>query len=328
MKLVFAGTPEFARVSLEALVESGRVPVAVYTQPDRPAGRGKKLSASPVKRYAQEHDIPVVQPSTLRDDDAIAALRALEPDFLVVAAYGLILPQAVLDIPSQGCLNVHASILPRWRGAAPIQAAILAGDETTGISLMRMTAGLDCGPVFHSAELAIGADETAGELHDRLAELGGRTLVEHYDDIVTGRVQAVPQDDAVATYAPKIDKHDALIDWTRPAVEVARRVRAYNPFPGAYTHTGGPPGVGEPSGPMGQSGLEPVPQRTRVKIWRAAVADASGAPGEILQFARNAIVVACGEGAVRLEELQLPGKRRAPAREFVGQIDLAGQRLG
>ena len=322
MKLVFAGTPEFARVSLEALVESGRIPVAVYTQPDRPAGRGKKLSASPVKRYAEEHDIPVIQPATLRDEHAVAALRALEPDFLVVAAYGLILPQVVLDIPSHGCLNVHASILPRWRGAAPIQAAILAGDESTGISLMRMTAGLDCGPVFHSEELAIGADETAGELHDRLAELGGRTLVAHYDDIVTGRLQAVPQDDALATYAPKIDKQEALIDWTLPAVEVARRVRAYNPFPGAYTHVGGP------SGPTGQSGVKPLSQRTRVKIWRAVTVDGEGEPGKILQFERDAIVVACGEGAVRLGELQLPGKRRAPAHEFVGQIDLAGQRLG
>ena len=310
MRLVFAGTPEFARVSLQALVASGRIPVAVYTQPDRPAGRGKKLTASPVKRFAEERGIPVEQPASLREDDAVAALRALEPDFLVVAAYGLILPQAVLDIPSHGCLNVHASILPRWRGAAPIQAAILAGDETTGISLMGMTAGLDCGPVFHREELAIGSNETAGELHDRLAELGGRTLVEHYDDIVEGRLQSVPQDDALATYAPKIDKQDAAIDWALPAAELARRVRAYNPFPGAYTH------------------LTPPIQGARLKVWRATPVDGDGEPGEVLRFERDAIVVACGDGAVRLDELQLPGKRRAPAHEFVGQIDLAGQRLG
>ena len=206
MRLVFAGTPEFARASLEALVESGRKPVAVYTQPDRPAGRGKKLTASPVKQYAIEHGIPVHQPISLRDDAAVEVLRALRPDLFVVAAYGLILPQAVLDIPTHGCINVHASILPRWRGAAPIQAAILAGDPTTGISLMRMTAGLDCGPVFHTEEIAIAAGETAGELHDRLAALGGEVLAARLDDVVQGRLEAVDQDDALATYAPKIEK--------------------------------------------------------------------------------------------------------------------------
>jgi methionyl-tRNA formyltransferase len=306
MKLVFAGTPEFARASLEALVESGRQPAAVYTQPDRPAGRGKKLTASPVKRHAVEHGIPVYQPASLRDDAAVEELRALQPDLLIVAAYGLILPQAVLDIPTHGCINVHASILPRWRGAAPIQAAILAGDATTGISLMRMTAGLDCGPVYHIDEIAIGAGETAGELHDRLAALGANALVEHLDDIIAGRLQAVDQDDSLATYAPKIDKQDAEIDWGLPAAEVARRVRAYNPFPGAFTHE----------------------RETRLKVWRAAPTDGSGEPGEVLHFGSDAIVVACGEGALRLDELQLPGKRRAPAHEFAGQTDLSGRRLG
>ncbi len=306
MNLVFAGTPEFARASLEALVEAGRIPIAVYTQPDRPAGRGKKLTASPVKRYALEHGIPVYQPATLRDDAAVEELRALQPDLLVVAAYGLILPQTVLDIPTHGCINVHASILPRWRGAAPIQAAILAGDETTGISLMRMTAGLDCGPVFHVADIAIGAEETAGDLHDRLAALGATTLVEKLDDIVAGRLEAVDQDDSLATYAPKIDKQDAEIDWRLPAAEVARRIRAYNPFPGAFTHAG----------------------ETRLKIWSARPVDGAGAPGEVLQFDSDAIVVACGDGALRLDELQLPGKRRAPTHEFAGQTDLSGRRLG
>ena len=312
MRLVFAGTPEFARASLEALVEAGVAPVAAYTQPDRPAGRGKKLTASPVKRYALEHGIPVVQPATLRAEAAVEELRALRPDVLVVAAYGLILPQAVLDIPTHGCVNVHASILPRWRGAAPIQAAILAGDAKTGISLMRMTAGLDCGPVFHVAETAIGAEETAGELHDRLAALGAATLVERLDDIVSGRLVAVEQDDALATYAPKIDKQDAEIDWQLPAADIVRRVRAYNPFPGAFTYCGS----------------EIASETQRLKIWRASVADGSGDPGEMLRFGPDAVIVACGKGALRLEELQLPGKRRAPTHEFAGQIDLSGRRLG
>lgn len=312
MRIVFAGTPEFARASLEALVKAGNAPVAAYTQPDRPAGRGKKLTASPVKHYALEHGIPVYQPVTLRAEAAVEELRALHPDVLVVAAYGLILPQAVLDIPTHGCVNVHASILPRWRGAAPIQAAILAGDTKTGISLMRMTAGLDCGPVFYVAETAIGAEETAGELHDRLAALGARALVERLDDIVSGRLDAVEQDDANATYAPKIDKQHAEIDWRLPADEIMRRVRAYNPFPGAFTYCG----------------REPARETQRLKIWRATPADGSGDPGEVLQFGADAVVVACGDGALRLDELQLPGKRRAPAREFAGQIDLSGRRLG
>ena len=318
MKLVFAGTPEFARASLEALVAAGRTPVAVYTQPDRPAGRGKKLTASPVKQYALEHDIPVHQPQTLRDPAAAAELAALEPDLLVVAAYGLILPQNVLDIPSHGCLNVHASVLPRWRGAAPIQAAILAGDETTGISLMGMTAGLDCGPVFHAEEISIGADETAGELHDRLAALGGATLVEHLDAIASGELLAAEQNDALATYAPKINKTDAEIDWSLPATEVARRVRAYNPFPGAYCHVGG----GLPATVARKAGSH------RIKVWRAVPVEGCGEPGTVLQFDRDGFIVACGEGALRIGEAQLPGKRRAPVHEFIGQADLAGQRLG
>jgi methionyl-tRNA formyltransferase len=305
-RIVFAGTPDFALASLEALVGAGRTPVAVLTQPDRPAGRGKKLTASPVKRYAGRQGIPVLQPVTLRDEQAAAEFAALAPDLLIVAAYGLILPQNVLDIPTHGCLNVHASVLPRWRGAAPIQAAILAGDATTGISLMAMTAGLDCGPVFHSEELDIGPDETAGELHDRLARLGGETLIAHLDAILAGDLEAVPQDDAQATYAPKIDKRDARIDWSLPACELARRIRAYNPFPGAFCFQGD----------------------TRIKIWRAQPVDGSAAPGMVLQCDREAIVVACGERALRLDELQLPGKRRASPQGFAGQLDLNGQRMG
>ena len=315
-RLVFAGTPDFALASLRALVAAGRTPVAVLTQPDRPAGRGKKLTASPVKRYALDQGIPVLQPESLRDAAAAAELAALQPDLLIVAAYGLILPQEVLDIPTHGCLNVHASVLPRWRGAAPIQAAILAGDATTGVSLMSMTAGLDCGPVYHIEEIAIGETETAGELHDRLAGLGGETLVAHLDAIIAGDVEAVEQDDTAANYAPKIAKEDARIDWSLPADEIARRIRAYNPFPGAFTFAGGESNVG--------GGLP----ATRLKIWRASLIDGAGDPGTILQYDREAIVVACGDGALKLDELQLPGKRRASVHEFTGQIDLEGQRLG
>ena len=304
-RIVFAGTPDFALASLMALVEGGRTPVAVLTQPDRPAGRGKKLTASPVKRYAEEQGIAVRQPATLCDEQVQEELAAFEPDLLIVAAYGLILPQAVLDIPRFGCLNVHASVLPRWRGAAPIQAAILAGDSKTGVSLMAMTAGLDCGPVFHIEELDIGPRETAGELHDRLAALGGEMLVAHLDAILSGELEAVPQDDARATYAPKIDKQDARIDWSLTAEEVTRRIRAYNPFPGAFCFSGD----------------------TRIKIWRAAAIGGSGVPGTVLQCDREAVVIACGDGALRLDELQLPGKRRVAAHEFAGQLDLAGQRL-
>ena len=310
-RIIFAGTPDFALASLKALVESGRVPVAVLTQPDRPAGRGKKLTASPVKHYALENDIPVLQPVSLRDEQAAAELEVLRPDVLIVAAYGLILPQNALDIPTHGCLNVHASALPRWRGAAPIQAAILAGDETTGISLMAMTAGLDCGPVFLIEEIEIGDGETAEELHDRLATLGGRVLVDHLDDILSGVMSATEQDESLASYAPKIVTGDARIDWSLSADELVRRVRAYNPFPGAFCYVGARL-AGDP---------------LRLKVWRATAIDGDGEPGVVLQCNRDAIVVACGDGALRLTELQLAGKRRVSAEAFVGQLDLSDQRL-
>ncbi len=302
-RLLFAGTPDFALASLKALVESGRTPVAVLTQPDRPAGRGKKLRASPVKEYALERNIPVLQPVTLRDDAIVAELAALKPDLMIVAAYGLILPQNVLDIPTHGCLNVHASVLPRWRGAAPIQAAILGGDEVTGISLMEMEAGLDSGPVFHIEMLNINDGETAGELHDRLAALGGAALVEKLEDILAGRIEPQVQDESLVTYAPKVEKRDAEVDWTVTATDAARRVRAYNPFPGAYFFAG----------------------EQRIKLWRATPVDGTARPGTVLQADRDAIVVACGRDALRLDELQLPGKRRVPATEFAGQFDLAAE---
>lgn len=315
-RLIFAGTPDFALASLKALVESGRVPIAVLTQPDRPAGRGKKLTASPVKRYAVEQGIPVLQPVTLKDEEAAAELEELRPDALIVAAYGLILPQNVLDIPAQGCLNVHASALPRWRGAAPIQAAILAGDKTTGISLMAMTAGLDCGPVYTIDEVTIGDDETAEELHDRLAALGGRALVAHLDEILAGDATATEQDEALATYAPKIVTSDARIDWSLSADELARRVRAYNPFPGAFCLVG--------RGDRPQGGL---PQEIRLKIWRATVVEGDAEPGTVIQYNRDGVVIACGAGALRLDELQLAGKRRVRAQDFIGQFDMSNLRL-
>ena len=304
-RLVFAGTPEFALVSLQALVRAGHNVVAVYTQPDRPAGRGRKLTASPVKRYAMEHGVRVMQPASLRNDEAARDLEALNPDVLIVAAYGLILPQNVLDVPQFGCLNVHASVLPRWRGAAPIQAAILAGDESTGVSLMRMTAGLDCGPVYCDSRIAIGEHETAGELHDRLAALGGELLVARLASILDGDLTATEQDESLATYAAKISKQDAELDWSLPADELQRRIRAYNPAPGSYF--------------FAESNAESL----RIKVWQASVVpELDEVPGTFFQYDTDGIVMACGQGGLRLESLQAPGKRRVSAHEFVTQLDL------
>lgn len=305
-RVLFAGTPEFALASLTALVDAGIKPVAVMTQPDRPAGRGKHLSASPVKRFALEQNIGVLQPATLRDVDVVAALAALSPDIMIVAAYGLILPQEVLDIPQHGCLNVHASLLPRWRGAAPIQAAILNGDPETGVSLMSMTAGLDCGPVYVTQALAIGNDETAGELHDRLADLGGELLLRNFAAIVNGDLEAVAQDDSEASYAAKIDKQDAVLDWRRSAQELKRLVRAYNPVPGAWFDLDG----------------------QRIKCWQVSrLDDVYDEAGKVVSSGRRGIIVACGEGGLILESLQRPGKRPVTGAEFSAAVNLAGRTL-
>lgn len=299
---MFAGTPAFALASLQALVDGGRKPVAVYTQPDRPSGRGRRTTASPVKVYSEQHGIPVMQPLSLKDDVAGAELGSLRPDLLVVAAYGLILPQAILDIPTHGCVNVHASLLPRWRGAAPIQAAILAGDAESGVSLMQMTAGLDCGPVFCERRQSIGANTTAGELHDELARVGGELLLENLDKILCNEIPAVAQDESLATYAGKIQKQDAEIDWSRDADDLHRHVRAYNPVPGAFFFAG---------------------DSVRVKLWSAVpLPDVDAEPGTFVQYDSDGIVVACGSGGLQLESLQMPGKRRANAREFVSQFEL------
>ncbi len=311
-RIIFAGTPEFALASLAALVAADLVPVAVLTQPDRPAGRGRRMTASPVKIYAEQMDISVLQPPTLRDAAAVAEIAALRPDIIIVAAYGLILPQNVLDIPSHGCLNVHASLLPRWRGAAPIQAAILADDESTGISLMEMTAGLDCGPVFSTSALTIASDESAGDLHDRLAQLGGELLVEKLQGILGGDIVAVGQDDTLATYAGKINKPDAELDWTKPAEALARHVRAYDPAPGAFFLVQ-EMGSGEP---------------LRIKVWRAqVVVGIEAAPGKVVEYSSDGLVVACAKDGLRIETIQLPGKRRATVFEAMQQIDLRDKRL-
>ena len=303
-RIIFAGTPDFALASLEALVAAGYTPCAVLTQPDRPAGRGKQLTASPVKTFAQEQDIPVLQPATLRDDEQVAALTDLKPDVMIVAAYGLILPQAVLDVPRAGCVNVHASLLPRWRGAAPIQAAILAGDPRTGVCLMQMEAGLDTGPVFACEPVDIGGHENAGELHDRLAAAGGKLLVTRLDDILSG-LEAKPQDDALATYAPKIRPADAQLDWQLDAATLERMVRAYNPVPGAWFMAGD----------------------ERTKCWQASRAAGDAAPGTVLAAGTDGVVVACGRDALHLERLQRPGKRAVSAAEYAAQVDLAGRQL-
>ena len=304
--ILFAGTPDFAQVSLQALVENGYAPAVVLTQPDRRAGRGKQLTASPVKSYAQSVEIKVWQPETLRDAGIAADIAALKPDLMVVAAYGLILPQAVLDIPARGCVNVHASLLPRWRGAAPIQQAILNGDEETGICLMQMEAGLDTGPVYVRGAIPIGADETAGELHDRLAKLGGELLVSYMAELLQGKIEAVPQDDANATYAAKISKADAAIDWSADATAILRQIRAYNPVPGAYFETNG----------------------ESVKCWRGELLpDLDGQCGQVISAGKAGIDVACGRGGIRLVEVQRPGRKRISGREFASQNSLDGVRF-
>lgn len=305
-KILFAGTPEFARVSLQTLVENGYPPVAVLTQPDRPAGRGKKLTASPVKCYAQSVDIDVWQPLSLQDPDIVAKLGDRELDVMVVAAYGLILPQAVLDIPTRGCINVHASLLPRWRGAAPIQQAILSGDSETGISLMQMEAGLDTGPVYAHSATRIAADETAGELHDRLAAIGAELLVDTIDEVLRGRIQPQIQDDALATYAPKIQKQDAAIDWSADAVEILRQIRAYNPVPGAFFDYEG----------------------ETIKCWKADhIVALSGPIGQVMQAGKAGIDVACGVGGIRLNVVQRPGRKRISGAQFTAQCSLLDKRF-
>jgi methionyl-tRNA formyltransferase len=285
LRLVFAGTPEFAAEHLKALLASSHEIVAVYTQPDRPAGRGQKLMPSPVKQLALEHNIPVLQPPTLRDPAAQAELASLNADLMVVVAYGLILPQVVLDTPRLGCINSHASLLPRWRGAAPIQRAVQAGDAQSGVTVMQMEAGLDTGPMLLKVSTAITAEDTGGSLHDRLAELGPPAVLQAIEGLAAGTLQGEVQNNDLATYAHKLNKDEARLDWSRPAVELERLVRAFNPWPICHSTLNG----------------------EALKVLAAQPADGHGAPGEILHASRDGLVVACGENALRLTRLQLPG---------------------
>jgi methionyl-tRNA formyltransferase len=303
MKVIFAGTPEFAAIALARLHEAGFEIPLVLTQPDRPAGRGMQLQPSPVKSYALKHGMPVAQPVSLRLDGkypeqaaaAHAQLKATEHEVMVVAAYGLILPASILSIPPMGCLNIHASLLPRWRGAAPIHRAIEAGDSETGITIMQMDEGLDTGPMLLTRSERINATDTTGSLHDRLAALGGELIVDALKKLQQGGLFAQAQPTDGMTYAAKISKQEADLDFRLPAETLLRRIHAFNPFPGAVVHL----------------------HETAVKIWQASSVEAKGKPGEILSVTSEGVVVACGSGALKLLELQKPGGKRLAAAQFI-----------
>lgn len=295
LRIVFAGTPDFAAKHLAALIASHHDVVAVYSQPDRPAGRGKKLKASEVKTLALEHNLPVYQPQSLKSDDAQAELAALNADVMVVVAYGLLLPKAILDTPRLGCLNVHGSILPRWRGAAPIQRAIWAGDKETGVTIMQMDEGLDTGDMLHIATCPIDENETSASLYNKLAELGPGALVETLDKLAEGKLSAEPQDDALANYAKKLSKEEANIDWAMDATQIERNIRAFNPWPVCYTQM------------QGQT----------VKVWQATVVSQQGTPGQVLSADKTGITIACGEQALTITQLQPQGKKPMSAQDFL-----------
>ena len=312
LRVAFAGTPEFARVALDAILEAGHTVPLVLTQPDRPAGRGMRLQASPVKQCAMDAGLPVAQPRSLRlegkfPEDAAAALdalRAAAPDVMVVAAYGLILPRWTLTLPRLGCLNIHASLLPRWRGAAPIHRAIEAGDVETGITIMQMDEGLDTGDMLLGGRDAIRPQDTTAALHDRLAGLGGELIVQALGQL--GRLRPEPQPTEGVTYAHKIEKAEATIDWALPAAVIERRVRAFDPFPGACF----------------QGGNETV------KLWQAAVVSGTGAPGTVLEVSAERCVIACGGGALSLGTVQRPGGKRMAVRDWLqGRPLVVGDKL-
>lgn len=313
-RILFAGTPAFAVPALSALIGAGWPLVGVYTQPDRPAGRGRKLTASPVKQVALDAGLSLYQPQSLKNAEALAQMEALAPDLMVVAAYGLILPPTILACPRLGCINIHASLLPRWRGAAPIQRAIAAGDQHTGISLMRMAEGLDTGPVFASQRIRIGARETGGSLHDRLAALGAKLLLDQLPAICDQSLTAAPQDEQAACYANKLDKSEAAIDWRNENVALDRQIRAFNPWPVAQTHLG----------------------NETLRIWEAVALDAAehdpsilaAAPGTVVDTSPKGIDVATGDGLLRILRLQMPGKRAISAADFARAQALDGTLLG
>lgn len=306
MRIVFAGTPDFAAQSLAVILAAGHDVSLVLTQPDRHAGRGMALQASPVKQLALKHGLTLHQPPSLKSEEARQPIVDASPDIMVVAAYGLILPQAALDIPRLGCVNIHASLLPRWRGAAPIQRALLAGDRETGVTLMRMEAGLDTGPMLHKESLPIADTDTAGTLHDKLAALGARLIADALPRLERGELAGEPQPAEGVTYAAKLEKAEAVLDWRLPAAALVRAVHAFNPFPGAVARIDG----------------------QAVKIWRAAPAAGADEPGKVLAAGADGIIVACGEGALRLTELQKAGGRRLPAADFLRGFTLRpGQRF-
>jgi len=308
LKIIFAGTPDFAAEALKALLNTEHQIVAVYTQPDRPAGRGRKVTASPVKAVAQEFGLPVYQPVNLKGEEDLQALEALQADLMVVAAYGLILPQRVLDAPKIDCINIHASLLPRWRGAAPIHRAILAGDSETGITIMQMEAGLDTGAMFYKLVCPIEANETAGSLHDKLAALGAQALLESLPGIIDGSLQPEIQDDSLTTYAHKLSKAESAINWTKPAIELARQINAFNPWPVAQADMDGKP----------------------LRLWQAEVVAESTTqpPGSVVASGSLGIDVATVDGVLRILKLQLPGKRAMSAADFLNANTMDGKVLG
>lgn len=297
LRIVFAGTPDFAARHLQALLNSEHEVIAVYSREDKPAGRGKKLTASPVKKLALEHDLPVYQPRTLRDEQAQAELAALNADVMVVVAYGLILPKAVLDTPRLGCVNVHGSILPRWRGAAPIERAVWAGDTETGVTIMQMDEGLDTGDMLKIATLPIEETDTSASLYTRLAELGPQALIDCLNDMANGIILAEPQNDAKANYAEKLTKQEAKIDWTQDAAFIGRCIRAFNPRPVSYFTLG----------------------EQNIKVWQANVLDidVDAIPGTVINTDKHGIQVATGKGVLQLTQLQPPGKKAMQAHELL-----------
>ncbi|MBX9895534.1 MAG: methionyl-tRNA formyltransferase [Nitrosomonas sp.] len=307
MKIIFAGTPAFAATALDALIQTGHDIVMVLTQPDRPAGRGMQMTASAVKLLAQQRQLPILQPPSLKSGGISLQLQSLNADVMVVAAYGLILPQAVLEIPRLGCLNIHASLLPRWRGAAPIQRAILAGDHETGITIMQMDAGLDTGAMLLKHAIAIAPDDTTQSLHDKLSLLGGQSIVEALRLLQQCQLTPIPQDESQASYAAKITKAEAEIDWRQTAQQISRMVRAFNPSPGAYSFF----------------------RNHLLKIWQAsAIHGGEGKPGEIAALSADGIVVACGSGALQIETLQKSGGKRMTAADFLaGNQGILGEFL-